>query len=133
MLFNMFIYLSRYIYGGIRKYIHFVFFNRSVVYIFLAPYDNNNDVFLRRPSRLLGVQVRAVRAGGRGAAVPVAARQREQRLPRQNQEGEETHLQGDHASSLHRPNVLQTSGSLHARVNINLKSTRYSIIYVAGR
>lgn len=73
-----------------------------------------------RPGRLLGLQVRPVRAGGGGAAVPVAARQREPRLPQEDQEGEETHPQGDRPPRRHRTDVLQTRRALHARVNIHL-------------
>lgn len=73
---------------------------------------------LFRSSRLLRVQVRPVRAGGGGPAVPVAARQREPRLPRQDQEREGPPSERDSAPRRHRPDVLQASGQLQASVKI---------------
>ncbi|KOB75580.1 Sluggish A, isoform A, partial [Operophtera brumata] len=53
--------------------------------------------------------VRAVRAGARGAALPVAPRQREPRLPREDQKREGPHSKGDLTPCLYWTDVLQTS------------------------
>lgn len=87
---------------------------------------------LSRSSRLLRLQIRTVRPRPGGAALPVPAGEREPRLPQENQEGEETHSQRNRPPSGHRPNVLQACRALYARVNIQLKSTCYSLIYFAG-
>lgn len=71
---------------------------------------------LPRTSGLLCLQVRPVRARAGGAALPVAARQREPGLPRQDQEGKVPSTQGDLPQSLHREDVLQTRRKLHAGV-----------------
>jgi len=55
-----------------------------------------------RPGRVLGVQVRAVRAGGGGAALPVAPRPGEQGHPCQGEEGEEAAAPGDPAPGSNR-------------------------------
>lgn len=70
-------------------------------------------LFPSRSSRLLCLQVRPVRAGAGGAALPLAPREREPRLPQEDQERKVSHLQGDRPPSRHRANVLQTGRKLH--------------------
>lgn len=95
----------------------------SFRYILTLGITHHHNPLYSRSSRLLGVQVRPVRARGGGAAVPVAARQREPRLPRQDQEGEEHAAQGDLPPRGHRQHVLQTRRTLQTRVNIANKKT----------